>query len=194
MRAPGADASSYSIHPSAWKMNSYSFGGCGAPRHSLSDGPLRPEDVAESGARDTSSASASNDPQEGHGGAEESSSSGLVRSLAAIVGRKLGVSDRLVRVRAPLDLQDEVLVYNPSTKTSTTFSPYSRNCETFSFVTSFTSTGMCFGTDLPSMIFMAFWTPREPILSGCWATVAFIFSLWIAFRASSVPSKPTIFT
>src|SRR5215212_2264098 len=46
----------------------------------------------ESGARDTSSASASNDPQEGHGGAEESSS-GLVRSLAAIVGRKLGVSD-----------------------------------------------------------------------------------------------------
>ncbi len=63
----------------------------------------------ESGARYTS-ASASNDPQEGHGGAEEGSS-GLVRSLATVVGRKLGVSDRLARVRAPLDLQDEVLVY-----------------------------------------------------------------------------------
>jgi hypothetical protein len=66
---------------------------------------------------------------------------------------------------------------DPGTKTSTNFGPYSRNCETFSLVTSFTSTGIFFGTDLPSMIFMAFWTPREPILSGCWATVAFIFPL-----------------
>jgi hypothetical protein len=64
-----------------------------------------------------------------------------------------------------------------STRTATNFGPYSRNCETFSLVTSFTSTGIFFGTDLPSMIFMAFWTPREPILSGCWATVAFIFPL-----------------
>ena len=63
----------------------------------------------ESAARDKSSAFASNDLQEGYRGAEESSS-GLVRSVAAVVGRKLGVSDRLARVRAPLDLQDEVLV------------------------------------------------------------------------------------
>src|SRR5215213_2629734 len=53
---------------------------------------------------------------------------------------------------------------DPSAKTSAI--TYWRNCDTFSFVTSFTGTGMFLSTDFPSTTFMAFSTPREPIFTA----------------------------
>ena len=86
--------------------------------------------------------------QERHGGAEESSGGSLVRALAAVVGGELGVRDRLARLGAALDLQDEVWVEWIPVRRRRTWGPYWRNSETFSFVTSFTSTGMFFGHGL----------------------------------------------